>query len=145
MTLPAEKTLLILNGMGIPLYSARGLTQTIKPIESSKKWRRNVNGLLVDVSAVQMRKYITEISCTDQNAPAIDGIWPGMEVQIYCVCELALPFGNTPGRPVVPDSLRTDGSFSFYRPILQCLISPDSLQHAEYPRDYAWTLTAEEK
>jgi hypothetical protein len=113
-------TLLVISGMGFSPYAARGLTQTLAPIEQAKQLRRTASGKLVDVSVAQFRKYRSMISCTDQRAPAIDGIWPGMVVTVSCIAELSYPIGGTPSRPVVSGSMREEAGFVFYRPILRC-------------------------
>lgn len=141
MTLPAEGTLLILTNMGIPLYSARGLSQTISPIKESEVQDRSVNGVLLDMSYSQFRKYQTVISCKDQRAPAISGIWPGQSVIISCVCELAYPTGGTPQRSVVSGSTRTtETGFTFYRPILTCMMGTWDMSVDEYPADVQWAM-----
>jgi hypothetical protein len=61
---------------------AGGLTKTLQPIEQAKQLRRTASGKLIDVSVEQFRKYRSAISCTDQRAPAIDGIWLGMVVTV---------------------------------------------------------------
>jgi hypothetical protein len=71
-----DDTLLVLSGIGVPDYSARGLRHTLEPIEASASLRRTVNGALVDLSFAQFRKYKSTISCQDQEPPAVDGVWP---------------------------------------------------------------------
>ena len=63
----------------MPPYSARGLTQTLEPIEASVQLRRTVNGALADLSYEPFRKYKSTISCQDQEPPAVDGrvAWAG--------------------------------------------------------------------
>lgn len=138
-------TLLIISGMGVPPYSARGLSQTLAPIEGAKVLRRSVNGLLYDLSFDQFRKYTSKITCTDQATPAIDGIWPGAEVTVYCVAELArLTDTEGPARPVVPGSERTEGAFTYYRPILDMRVVGYSNGLDEWNADYQWSLDLEE-
>lgn len=141
MTLPnSNGTLLILTNMGVPFYSARGLSQTLTPIKESEVQDRTINGTLKDLSYSQFRKYSSVISCTDMATPAIDGIWPGQQVIISCVCELAYPVGGTPQRPVVSGSSRTDNGFVFYRPILTMMLGSWQDQIAEWSADYQWQL-----
>src|SRR5436309_12059154 len=96
-----DNTLLALTGIGIPDYSARGLTQTLEPIEAAASLRRTVNGGLKDLSFAQFRKYRSTISCRDQEPPAVDGVWPGQVVTIDCIAELSYPTGGSSARPVV--------------------------------------------
>ncbi len=136
---------LLIFGMGIAPYSARGLTQTIAPIEAARVLRRSINGSLYDLSFDQFRKYMSKITCEDQATPAIDGIWPGAEVTVYCVAELSrLTDTEGPARPVVPGSERIDGAFTFYRPILQMRVVNVETGLAEWDADYNWTIELEE-
>ena len=137
-------TLLILDGIGVPLYSARGLQQTLEPIAAAANLRRTVNGNLRDLSFEPFRKYHSKITCTDQRAPAVDGIWPGMAVTVHCVEELCYPVGGTPERPEVSGSSRTEGDFVFYRPVLTMLVVAINQQTDEYPADVTWSLDLEE-
>jgi hypothetical protein len=139
------ETLLILDSMGIPLYSGRGIKQTLKPISEAANLQRDVNGSLEDVSYEPFRKYETTITCTDMAAPALDGIWPGMTVVIDCVCELAyLTSTAGPSRTAVESSERYEGNFSIYRPRLTCKVTDFSTDIDEWPADVAWQLTAQE-
>jgi hypothetical protein len=126
----------------VTLYSARGLTQTLKPIEAAVNISRSINGNVMDLTYEQFRKYQSDITCTDVEAPAIDGLWPGMFVTVDCTCELAyVTAGGSPSRTVVPGSTpRVEGNFTHYRPRLLMTIVEVDLGHAEYPADYAWKL-----
>lgn len=137
------EALLILDGMGVPLYSARGLTQALSPIDASSHGERSINGVMMDFSYSQFRKYQSVITCTDQRVPAIDNVWPGQVVLISCICELAYPIGGSPGRQVVFGSSReeTDSGFIFYRPVLQMMLAPWALTYPEYARDIQWQLS----
>jgi hypothetical protein len=131
--------------MGVPLYSARGLTQTLEPIQQAQQLRRNINGALVDLSVGQFRKYASRISCTDQRAPAIDGIWPGQSVVVSCVAELSyLTEGGSPERTVVSGSSYTEGAFTFYRPQLTMRVMTPQSQIEEYKAAVTWHLDLEE-
>jgi hypothetical protein len=142
---PGATTLLILDGMGVPLYSARGLTQKLTPIQQAKQERRTINGALVDLSLAQFRKYASTIQCKDQRAPAIDGVWPGQTVTVSCVAELSyLTSGGSPARPVVSGSSYTEGAFTFYRPQLTMRVIGLSTGMGEYSADVDWELQLEE-
>jgi hypothetical protein len=140
----SDDTLLVLSGIGIPDYSARGLTQTLEPIEASASLRRTVNGALVDLSFAQFRKYKSSISCPDQQPPAVDGVWPGHVVTVDCVAELSYPSGGSPARPVVSGSTRTQGAFVFYRPQLQMRVTGFSVNRDEYGDAVQWQMDLEE-
>jgi hypothetical protein len=142
---PGQTTLLVLSTMGVPLYSARGLTQTLEPIQQAQQLRRTINGALVDLSASQFRKYASRISCTDQRAPAIDGIWPGQTLTVSCVAELSyLTAGGAPSRPVVSGSSYVEGSHTFYRPQLTMRVVTPQSQIEEYRASVEWHLDLEE-
>jgi hypothetical protein len=145
-TLPVEGTLLLLSTTGIPLYSARGLVQTLTPIEQSANLRRDINGNLVNLSLQQFQKYASKITCKDVNAPALDGIWPGQIISVSCVSELSfLTASGIPARPAVDGSMRFQGAFTFYRPLLNMMVMQLNLSEDEWPADYAWELSLEEQ
>lgn len=137
-------TLLVLS-TGVTSYSARGLTQTLVPIRQSQYLERTINGQLDDLSLTQFQKYSSEITCKDQQAPALDGIWPGRIVTVSCVTPLSYTtVGGTPARPIVTGSSYVVGNFTFYRPILVMRIVSISLGLEEYQADYVWKLGLEE-
>jgi len=141
----AALTVLDLSVMGVSPYSARGLTQTLDPIAPSSQLRRTVNGDLKDLSAPQFRKYVSAISCTDQNVPALDGIWPGMELIVDCAVTLSFQTNSgTPQRPAVPGSERTEGEFTIYRPRLVMRVVSYTVQEDEWGASISWTLNLEE-
>lgn len=134
-------TLLILTGMGVPIYSARGLTQEIIQFGASAQIRESINGTTYDVSRPQSRKYETTITCNDMRVPAADGVWPGMEVTMECVAELCYPDGGIQQRPDVTDSLYSQNGFTFYRPILSVmLVEPISWQTDEWNATVGWKM-----
>ena len=73
----SDSTLLKISGVGMSPYAARGLTQTLNPIEQAKDLRRTINGELIDFSVEQFRKYASVISGNDQMPPGVAGVWPG--------------------------------------------------------------------
>ena len=138
-------TLLTITGVGIAPYSARGLRQTLEPIQQAAALRRSVNGALVDLSVPELRKYRSTISCDDFNAPALDGIWPGQLVTVGCVAELSyLTAGGAPARAVVAGSARVMGDYTFYRPELSMRVMNHSVQTDEWGAVVSWTLELEE-
>lgn len=145
-------TLLVLSGAGVPPYSARGLTQDLTYINASVAMRRTVNGTLTDVSDPNFRKYASKITCTDQQAPALSGIWPGMVLTVDCVNELSFYAGtdstdepdSIDGRTVVPGSGYFADGFFFYRPRLTMMVTKYWPQQDEYGATVAWELDLEE-
>jgi hypothetical protein len=140
-----SETVLTLSGVGVPPYSARGLTQTLEPIDAAANLRRTVNGALRDFGYAPFRKYRSTISCADQEPPAVDGVWPGRTVTVACVAELSfLTAGGSPARPVVSGSQRIDGNFTLYRPQLTMLVTGFSMSRDEYGAAVSWQLQLEE-
>jgi hypothetical protein len=141
-----EDTLLVLTGVGIAPFSARGLTQTLEPIRQSAQLSRTINGDAIDLSQEQFQKYFSSISCNDFNVPALDGIWPGMVLTVDCVAELCYG-GGTGGsaqRSAVSGSERTVDDFTFYRPQLSMRVVSYRTQVDEYGASVGWTLDLEE-
>lgn len=136
-------TLLVLSGIGVPPYSARGLVQTLVPIAAAASMRRTVNGTLSDLSSPQFRKYSSVISCADQQPPAFEGVWPGLVVTVDCIAELAyLTMTDLPDRPVVAS--REESGFTFYRPRLTMMVTGFQISRDEYGFVTSWTLGLEE-
>lgn len=144
--MPAEPdTLFSISGPGITPYSARGLTQTLIPIEASKQIGRTINGVLVDLSDTQFRKYHSTVQCSDQRVPAFDGVFPGDQLTVDCIVELAYKTsGGSPTRAVVSGSSRVEGSYTFYRPQLTMLVISYSVDVNEWGATVSWTLELEE-
>ena len=141
---PNSQTALVISVMGVPFYSARGLSQTLEPIDASKNMRRSINGILTNVAHQQFSKYKSKITCTDMRAPAMDGIWPGLTVVVDCVAYLAYPIGGTPHRTVIAGSQFTEGSYVFYLPRLTMLITTSTMQMDEWAGTVPWELDLEE-
>ena len=140
-------TLLVIAPIGLPPYAARGLKQSLTPIGAATAMRRTVNGTLVDLSDPAFRKYASTISCSDQQAPAVDGVWPGDTVIVDCIVELAREAGTGDvgaGRTVVPGSEREEGDFVFYRPRLTMLVTGHQVNRDEYGATTDWSMTLEE-
>lgn len=154
MTL-VNNTILRLAGVGVPPYSARGLTQTLQPIDAATSQRRTVNGALRDVSSSQFHKYASTISGADVAPPAIDGQWPGVTISVDCIPELAVldPSPTTEStteeealfdKPHVPGSIRRADGFLFYRPRLTFMVRGFNLSAEEWTVGVTWTLDLEE-
>lgn len=140
-----DNTVLVISAMGVTPYSARGLSEKLEHIQAAQSMRRTINGTLRDVSETQFRKYKLSITCSDQDAPALEGYWPGMEVTVDCVSELAYPTGSgSPSRTVVPLSSRDADGFTFYRPRLTMLITSFNTTKDEWGAVVAWQLDLEE-
>ena len=136
---------LTLSGIGVPPYSVRGATQTLQPIDAAQQMRRTINGALVDISRAEFRKYRSTITCTDQQPPSVDGVWPGQIVTVGCISELSYKTsGGSPSRTVVSGSARTEGDYSVYRPQLIMRVVFFSQDTDEYGASVSWSLELEE-
>ncbi len=138
-------TTLTLTGVGVPAYSARGLTQTLEPLDLATSLARTINGELIDLSRPEFRKYKSTISGTDQRPPSCDGLWPGRQIVVDCIEELAYPDGGVPQRPVVDGSSFSEGGFTYYRPRLTMVVTAFQLSRDEYSAQVAWSMSLEEK
>jgi hypothetical protein len=158
--MPTIPTLLVLTGVGIPPYSARGLTQTLVPIGQSAQYRRTINGALRDLSDETFRKYSSIIRGDDMDPPALDGVWPGLILTVDCIPELCfagaigtevgtegteeLATEQTYGKTPVPGSIREADGFIFFRPRLQMLVTDFNIDRNEWQATTGWTLALEE-
>lgn len=138
-------TVLALTAIGVPPYSARGLTQSLNAIQQAAQLKRTINGALKDLSEEQFHKYASTITGDDQQPPAVDGVWPGLQVTIDCIAELSYKTaGGSPQRTVVAGSSRTEGDFTFYRPQLTMLITDFKIERDEYGAQVQWSMSLEE-
>ena len=140
----AVLTVLELWGIGVPPYSARGLQQTLEPIDAAKQIERTVNGALVDFSHSQFYKYKSMITGNDQQPPAVDGVWPGQLVTVDCIVELAYADSGGPLRTAVPGSVRAESGWNFYRPRLDMMVTGFTINKDEWGAQVGWTMNLEE-
>lgn len=140
-------TILRIAGAEVPPFSARGIIQTLDPISAASQLERAVNGSMLDFAIPAMRKYKSRISCTDLNVPAVAGLWPGRIVTIDCIPELCFPTA-TPSlqeRTAVSGSSRTEGAFTFYRPVLTMVCIGWNISADEYHASVSWSYDFEEQ
>jgi hypothetical protein len=146
--LPANAdTILSISSFGNMLYQARGLNQTLSVIGEATQLERTVNGTLLDLSAPQFRKYQSTItSPSDVLAPPIDGVFPGMQVQVECAVGLAFVTGTPglPNREAVSGSEYEENGYTFYRPSLTMLVKTIETHLDEWKNVVGWTLELEE-
>lgn len=136
-------TLLVLSGIGVPEWSARGITQTLTPIAQQGALRRTANGGMIDLGLSQFRKYASTISATDQAPPAFEGLWRGMELVVDCIEELSYSgMTGAPAREVV--SSRTEDGFVIYRPRLYMVVIDWNQAFQEWQAGRTWSLSLEE-
>jgi hypothetical protein len=129
----------------LPLYSARGLTQTLAPIDGSLFQARTVNAEMVDLSVSRFRKFKSVISATDVRPPTRDDVWPGKIVTVECAYILSYATsGGTPSRTAVGGSTVVEGAFTFYRPSITFMIGRTSGSFEEWEAGYSWRIEMEE-
>lgn len=125
-------------GLVMRPYSTRNATQSLEQIENPGKPRRDINGMMHDLTAPQFRKYQSVISCADFMAPALDGAWVGMTVEVQCAVELSYLTGGTPQRDEVSGSSRTEDGFTIYRPQLIMMVLAIKNSFQEWETKYSW-------
>lgn len=141
----SDSTLLVLSGEDLPPYAARGLTQDLAPIQAASALRRTINAVLTDISNPAFRKFQSTINCTDQQAPALQQLWPGQSVTVDCVAELCYKTaGGAPIRTVVEGSSHVEGDYTYYRPRLTMKVISHTISTDEYNAAVAWSLALEE-
>lgn len=143
-----EMSLLSFVELAIPPYALRGISQSLEPIEQASNLRRTVNAVLKDISSPDFRKYRSTIRCNDQQSPGLDGIWPGQLLTMWSAAELSFE-GSTDdtdafARPPVEGSIREEGGFTFYRPILSVRVIGYSTELAEWDAEVSWQMDVEE-
>jgi hypothetical protein len=143
-TSATDPSLLRINGAPIPPYAARGINQTLTPIQQNAVLRRTINGAIIDLGLPQFQLYASTLSCDDMDSPHFDGWWRGQILTIQCIVELSYATGGSPQRQVVSGSSRSANGFTFYRPELVMVVTDFNLQEDEFGRSLAWQLSLEE-
>jgi hypothetical protein len=141
-----QTTFLTLSGIEVPPFSARGLQQTLEPLDQSSNIMRTWNGALRDLTLPAFRKYRSTISGDDQNPPACDGVWQGQIVTVGCIVHLSYKngTGGAPHRPAVAGSSYVQGAFTFYRPELVMMVMSFEQEEDEWEASVSWSLELEE-
>jgi len=107
----------------MPFYSARGLRQTLDPIDASNVQRRTINFQRVNLALPRSKKYASLISARDIRPPMREDIWPGRIVTVGCAYLLFYATaGGSPARTPVTGSQFTEGNFTFYQPLITFMI-----------------------
>ena len=133
-------------------FSSRNATQTLAPITglgdgggTMGTWiQRDINGFALDLTHRQFRKYASDISCKDVNAPSFDNAWIGAFVTVECAVELSYLTGNSPQYAVVAGSSRVEGHQTFYRPIINMIVIDWNVSFDEWTHEYSWKLSLQE-
>lgn len=143
---------LVIVGVGIAPYSARGITQTLSDIDGSIATRRTINGVLRNTTPPGFAKFKSSLSCEDTESPAFDLLPPGAIVEIHCISELAV-MGDEPPvisawddgiRPSVIGSPRWEAGVIYYRPILTMMVLSRTMSRDEWNHAVSWSIELEE-
>jgi hypothetical protein len=78
-------TLLDITGIPMGDYSVRGLKMSLTPEPANNGLQRASSGLLLDLTATQMRKFTASITCSDVQAPDFTNVWQGTPVTVLSV------------------------------------------------------------
>ena len=77
--------------------------------------------------------------------PGVSGIWPGQAVQVECIAELYyVTAGGSAERPVIDGSLRVEGPYTYFRPILDMRVVDFNQSFDEWDAQVSWSLALEE-
>lgn len=129
----------------VPLYSSRGIKFTMKFRNGAKSQRVTVNGELVNLALQRMQKYSFTIDGSDVRPPSRDDVFPGRQVTVVPPYLLQYPtIGGSPSRPVFSGSQFIEGNFTFYLPILTCMIDDVHGTFDEWQAGYAWAVDGNE-
>ncbi|RPH72716.1 MAG: hypothetical protein EHM78_02095 [Myxococcaceae bacterium] len=143
MPAPGFSTLLEISGAGLPPYSARGLTQTLAPIQQAAQMRRSINGKLIDVSLPQFKLFASSVSGADQRPPF--AYFPGTLVTVRCLSFLSYKTsGGAQERDAVPGSHVVEGAWTYYRPVLVMRVMSFSISEEEWAAGVNWSVALEE-
>lgn len=163
------ETVLTLTLGGLPPLSARGCEQILKPIQLGKMVR-TVNGELIYMGE-QGLKYQSIIRAKDRTVLAVNGLYPGVKVDVGCVQPLFEKMektSHTPMRPFVEGSLcvidqnqealeffikgdkvylsekTSKDVYIYYRPILTMRVTDFLIRTNEWTFESSWELFLEE-
>jgi hypothetical protein len=118
-------TLISIDAIDFTDYAVRGISMTLTPIDQAKNVARDCLGQLADISLAQFRQHKVTITCTDNDAPELTGIWPGQDITITCLPRM----DSTSDAPLV---------------ILAKVISWNTSRD-EWNAEIAWQLEAEQR
>src|SRR5689334_9588440 len=83
----------------LPLYSARGLRESMDYIDGAMFQGRTVNAEAVNLALSRFRLLRLTLSATDVRPPSMDAIYPGRIVTVECAGVFNYPTaGGSPGR-----------------------------------------------
>ncbi|MBM3605046.1 MAG: hypothetical protein FJX25_09890 [Alphaproteobacteria bacterium] len=126
-----------------PDKSALFIKTSIAPIEGAVKFRRTVNGTLVNMSNPAFNKWIVSVSGTDKILPALADVPPGAQAMLY-LPTVVREAGPLPRRQPVPGSLISSPQGIEYRPIVYGAIIINPMSDTEWMSDVEWSFDVEE-
>lgn len=138
-------TLLSFAEFVIPPYSARGITESFRPTGETAQMVRTVNGELInllDGVSDDFKKFELTITCTDQDHPVLDTLWPGDTLTVSCATEFKYieDTDTDPARTPVDGSTREENGYTYYRPTLIMKVMSYDITQDEFGADIGWTL-----
>lgn len=143
MPIPVN-SILRLEGIGVPPYASRGLTEQIQIIETDDVVR-TINGELVDWGFEQAHKYQLTITGNDMRPPACAGVWKGKVVTVHAISHLGYDtLTGAPERSVVPGSEIIESGFTYYRPVLEMMVMDWTCTTHEYDAQADWQMVLQE-
>jgi len=141
----SDDTLLRLTGLGIPPYSARGIVETLTPIDQQGFFARSItSGTLLNLGLSDLQKYRIRLEAEDIRPPAFEAMWRGTELEVELTTVLAVEGSAAPSKPYVEGSVEEADGFTRYRPKLDVMVVDFSLQNDEWEALRRWSLTLEE-
>lgn len=141
----AFRALIQFSPIGTPPFSIRDATQQLEPIQQAGVIRYDVNGVPMDLTPRQFKKYRMTVDCEDMTSPAIDDILVGQVLIVDCAVELNfITEGGAPSRPVVDGSMRVEGLRTFYRPQLTVMVTNHTVSAREFQASVNWHMEATE-
>ncbi len=162
------ESVLHISKIGFPVWSLRECRQKLFPIKTAAL-RRTINGVLISVIPKTHQKYGTIISCQDKNTPAMEHLWIGEAVRVFCIQPLVQEFENDEiylSRPAVQNSIfvydhshnllpfHQEGEkikleekvkgYVHYRPILEMRLKSFEVENEEWALKTSWQMELEE-
>lgn len=123
-----------------PDRSALFVKTSITKIEGATRYRRTVNGSLVNLSNPHFDKRMVSVSGTDKILPALAAIPSGSSVILHAAT-VVREVGAAPSKEFVPGSVwvAPGGTYVEYRPIIRGRIDVQPMTETEWRSDADWS------
>ncbi|TCO69006.1 hypothetical protein [Rhodovulum euryhalinum] len=160
------------NEIPIPEGAGRGLSMSQSAIAAAQKIRRDIYATAHNLSDPAFQKYAVEIYCTDQDLPALGGVWPGDVITIHSIQSISERMSasgamilsrepvhgtvkafNAAGAVVAHTETAVPGGVEVsapgavrvkYRPILHIMVFDKGGDEREIEASISWSLSGEE-